>query len=127
MKNVVKQTIEQYVEATAGNYAVKRRILADLTRGGVDVTADSSEMYRKTIDTLLAKMKMKRAPLEGRVPTQYKTEHGEHDRKVVAGIDPIDGQKLEKVFISEKVEAMYNPRTHVVWPIPVANAASLNS
>jgi hypothetical protein len=117
-------SIKEYIsKATAGDAQLTRRLATDLERGGVVVTADVNDSYKKTIDQLLAKMKMKRAPLEGRVPVPYNAEIGEHDRKVVAGIDPLDGGKLEKVWVSDKREAMYNPRTYAVWPLPVAKGA----
>jgi hypothetical protein len=119
-------TIEQYVTAKTDDKKLQRRILADVSRAGVCVTADSVENFKKHIDGLLAKMNMKRAPIEGRVPTPYVAELGAHDRKVMDGVDPIDGKKLEAVELPMGRKAMYNPFTRAVWPLPVTkNAASV--
>jgi hypothetical protein len=117
-------TIKQYIDQKAnGDIKIRRRLESNFVEAGVSVTATNmTESYKKTIDDILTKMKLKRAPLQGRVPTKYEAALGEHDRKVLAGVDPLDGQKLEKVFISDEREAMYNPRTHIVWPLPVSSA-----
>lgn len=122
-------TIKQYIELKAnGDIKIRRRLESNFIEAGVSVTATNiTQSYKKTIDDILAKMKLKRAPLQGRVPTKYEATLGEHDRKVLAGVDPLDGQKLEKVFINDEREAMYNPRTHIVWPLPVSNVASTKS
>ena len=122
MKNLAEYINEQ----TKGDLALRRRITADIERSGVVVSAaDANDSYRKTIDQLLAKMRMKRAPIEGRVPVSYDAKVGDHDRKVLAGIDPVDGGKLEKVFISDTREAMYNPVSHAVWPLPIARGEAV--
>jgi hypothetical protein len=122
-------TIKQYIELKAnGDIKIRRRLESNFIEAGVSVTSTNiTQSYKKTIDDILAKMKLKRAPLQGRVPTKYEATLGEHDRKVLAGVDPLDGQKLEKVFINDEREAMYNPRTHIVWPLPVSNVVSTKS
>jgi hypothetical protein len=41
-------TIENYVTAHTEDIALRRRILGDLQRGGIDVSADTTESYRQT-------------------------------------------------------------------------------
>ena len=121
--------LKQYIETQSkGDAHLRRRLEKSFENAGISVvTANTTEAYKKTIDDLLAKMKLKRAPLEGRVPTRYEAQLGEHDKKVLAGIDPIDGGKLEKIYVNDEREAMYNPRTHIVWPIPVPKSEQRES
>ena len=122
----MKISIDEYImKVTAGDRSLTRRLRADVTRPGTMVTADLNESYKKTIDALLAKMKFKRAPLEGRVPTSYTAQVGEHDRKVLSGIDPTDGGKLDRVWINDRREAMFNPSTLAVWPLPVSKTEDI--
>jgi hypothetical protein len=119
------QKIEQYVSASVGDDAVlKRRVIGDLKRAGVVVTADTTESYRQMIDSLLAKIKAKRTPVSERQPVPYEAELGEHDRKVIAGIDPLTGERLTRVKLAGKRYAMFNPKNNSVWPIPVNTGAA---
>lgn len=119
-------TIEDYITRVSnGDHVLQRRLRADVTRPGTMVTAGLNDSYKKTIDALLAKMKFKRAPLEGREPVPYAVQAGEHDRKVLSGIDPVDGGKLDRVWINDKREAMFNPSTLAVWPLPVSKTEAI--
>jgi hypothetical protein len=116
-------TVEQYVEAKTDDKIIRRRILADLTRGGV-IASDSVDNFKKHIDGLLAKMNFKRAPIEGRTPSPYEAKIGEHDKKVISGVDPLDGSKLEDIVMPGNRKVKYNPYSGVVWPLPVESSAS---
>jgi hypothetical protein len=117
-------TIENYVTAHTEDIALRRRILGDLQRGGIDVSADTTESYRQMIDSLLAKIKAKRTPISERTPVPYDARVGEHDRKIMAGTDPLDGDKLTRVRLAGKRYAMFNPKNNTCWPIPVEQGAA---
>lgn len=117
-------TIENYVTAHTEDLATRRRILGDLQRAGVSVTADTTESYRQMIDSLLAKIKAKRTPISERTPVPYDARVGEHDRKIMAGTDPLTGDKLTRVLLAGKRHAMFNPKNNTCWPIPVEQGAA---
>jgi hypothetical protein len=116
--------IENYVTAHTDDLELRRRILGDLRRAGVDVTADTTETYRQMIDTLLAKIKAKRTPVSERQPVPYDAQLGEHDKKILSGIDPLTNDKLTRVILANKRASMFNPKNNTCWPIPLEKGAA---
>lgn len=117
-------TIENYVTAHTDDISLRRRVIGDLRRAGVNVTADTTETYRQMIDNLLAKIKAKRTPIADRQPVPYDAQIGEHDKKIMSGVDPLTGDKLTRIVLANKRPAMFNPKNNTCWPIPLEKGAA---
>jgi hypothetical protein len=115
-------TVEHYVQAKVGDdLALRRRVIADMERAGISITADTTETYKKMIDQLLSKIKAKRTPVEQRKPVPYGSVIGEHDKKILDGVDPITNDKLYKVALVGKRVGMFNPKNNACWPLPTTS------
>lgn len=113
-------TVKDTVAKLGLDPAHRRRLCGNLKVAGITedsmVTAHTSSIIKNMAE------KFKKRGITAR--TIAEPTLGEHDRRILAGEDPVTGDKIPEIIITKTRKALYNPETRVTYPFPNPKATS---